>query len=69
MAGDPVDGQGEEVLIEFVILGNSARVTAIHVSSGTEVTIVGPATAPRAVLEDAVHRKLVYVMGKEKGAS
>jgi len=61
--------EGEEVLIEFVILGNTARVTAIHVPSGTEAVVVGPASAPRAVLEQAVSRKLAYVMGKEKGAS
>jgi NADPH-dependent ferric siderophore reductase len=62
-------GDDEEVLIEFVIHGNVARITAIHVASGTEVAIVGPANAPRAVLEAAVSRKLAYVMGKEKGAS
>lgn len=67
MAGG--EGQGEEVLIEFVTLGNAVRVTAIHVGTGTEATIVGPATASRAALEAAVHRKLAYVMGKEKGAS
>jgi hypothetical protein len=69
MAGGNADGAGEEVLIEFVILGNVARVTAIHVASGTEVAIVGPANAPRFTLEAAVSRKLAYVMGKEKGAS
>jgi hypothetical protein len=59
---------GEEILIEFVIQGNAARVTAIHTASGTEATIVGPASAPRVVLEAAVSRKLAYVMAKEKGA-
>ena len=62
-------GAPDDVLIEFVILGNAARVTAIHAASGTEVTIVGPASAPRAALEAAVSRKLAYVMAKEKGAS
>lgn len=69
MTGGKAGGTGEEILIEFVTLGNSARVTAIHVPSGTEVSIVGPASAPRSVLEAAVSRKLAYVMGKEKGAS
>ena len=70
MAGEKASpDQGEEVLIEFVILGNAARATAIHVPTGTEVSIVGPATAPRSVLEAAVVRKLAYVMGKKKGAS
>jgi hypothetical protein len=69
MAG--ADDGAEEILIEFVIRGNVARVTAIHAATGTEVTIVGPASAPRAVLKAAVSRKLAYVMGKdskEKGA-
>jgi NADPH-dependent ferric siderophore reductase len=69
MAGGKAGGTGEEVLIEFVIHGNVARVTAIHVASGTEVAIVGPANAPRVTLEAAVSRKLAYVMGKEKGTS
>ncbi len=69
MAGGKADGAGDEILIEFVIHGNAARVTAIHVASGIEVAIVGPANAPRATLEAAVSRKLAYVMGKEKGAS
>ena len=69
MAGDKPDGAGEEVLIEFVVYGNVTRVTAIHVASGTEVAIVGPANAPRVTLEAAVSRKLAYVMGKEKDAS
>jgi len=69
MAGGKSDGAGEEVLIEFLVHGNVARVTAIHVASGTEVAIVGPANAPRVTLEAAVSRKLAYVMGKEKGTS
>jgi len=65
MAGGGDDG---EILIEFVTLGNVVRVTAIHAASGTEATIVGPATAPRAPLEAAVLRKLNFVIGKDKGA-
>jgi Domain of unknown function (DUF6898) len=62
-------GAGEEVLVEFIVRGNAVRVTAIHTASGTEASIVGPASAPRAVLEAAVSRKLAYVMAKEKGAN
>jgi hypothetical protein len=65
MAGGEDD---EEILIEFVTQGNVVRVTAIHAASGTEASIVGPASAPRATLEAAVSRKLAYVMGREKGA-
>ena len=69
MAGGKASDTGDEILIEFVAHGNVVRVTAIHVASGTEVAIVGPANAPRVTLEAAVSRKLAYVMGKEKGAS
>ena len=69
MAGDEADGADDEILIEFVVQGNVVRVTAIHVASGTEVAIVGPANAPRETLEAAVSRKLAYVLDKEKGAS
>ncbi|HKD21488.1 MAG TPA: hypothetical protein VKB71_05720 [Rhizomicrobium sp.] len=62
------DRGGDEILIEFVALGGAVRVTAIHAATGTEATIVGPASAPRAALEAAASRKLAYVMGKEKGA-
>jgi hypothetical protein len=58
----------DEILIEFVAQGNVVRVTAIHAATGAEATIVGPASAPRPVLEAAVARKLAYVMGKEKDA-
>ncbi|HUO91647.1 MAG TPA: hypothetical protein VMU22_01940 [Rhizomicrobium sp.] len=57
----------DEILLEFVTQGNVVRVTAIHAASGTEASIVGPASAPRATLEAAASRKLAYVMGKEKG--
>lgn len=61
-------GNGREILIEFLVQGNTVKVTAIEPSSGTEVSIVAPATAPRAVLEANVARKLAYVMKKQRGA-
>ena len=62
------DQNEDEILIEFIVQGSVVRVTAIHAATGTEAIIVGPASAPRAVLEAAVSRKLAYVMNKEKGA-
>jgi hypothetical protein len=59
--------RGPEILIEFVVLGNAVRVTAIDAASGTEAVIMGPANAPREVLEAAATRKLSHVMEKEKG--
>lgn len=63
-----VRAQGErEVLIEIVTLGTFAKVTAIDCSTGTEVSITGPANAQRASLERAAVRKLEFVLNK-KGA-
>lgn len=71
MAPERSEGEQEpqDILLEFVVLGGSVKVTAIHASSGTEACIVGPATAPRAALEAAAVKKLAYVMGKKKGAN
>lgn len=64
----PSGGAGGEILIEFVALGSFVKVTAIHAATGTEASIVGPASAPRGALEAAATRKLAYVMNKRKGA-
>ena len=64
----PSGGAGGEIFIEFVALGGSVKVTAIHAATGTEASIVGPASAPRSALEAAAVRKLAYVMNKRKGA-
>ena len=37
-----------EILIEFVVQGNSVKVTAIDAATGTEASIVGPASSPPA---------------------
>jgi hypothetical protein len=54
-----------EILIEFVVQGNVAKVTAIDSVTGSEASIVGPANAGRAVLAQAAARKLKYVLGKK----
>ncbi len=60
-------GEGREVLFEFVVQGNSVKVTAIDPDSGTEASIVGPASAARHTLEAAAARKLLYVLKKQRG--
>lgn len=54
-----------EILIEFVVQGNSIKATAIDSASGVEASIVGPVHAPRAALADAAVRKLKYVLNKK----
>jgi hypothetical protein len=56
---------GKEIFVEFVVMGNTVKVTAIDSQSGLEASIVGPAGAPRAALADAARRKLEYVAKKQ----
>ena len=58
-----------EVIFEFVPFGASIKVSAIHVSSKTEVSIMGPDNAPRAALERTALAKLRYVLNKNKAGS
>ena len=53
------------IFVEFVILGNSIKATAIDPDTGLEASIVGPANAPRSTLADAARRKLEYVQKKQ----
>jgi hypothetical protein len=55
-----------EVLFEFVRHGNVVRVSALHVDSYIEVTIMGPATAPQQSLQGVALQKLRYVLAKKK---
>lgn len=58
---------GDEVLFEFSRVGNFMRVTAVHVSTNTEVVIAGPINAPQASLQNTALQKLRYVLAKKKG--
>jgi hypothetical protein len=56
---------GKEIYVEFVVLGNTVKATAIDPVSGVEASIVGPASAPQAVLAENARRKLEYVLKKK----
>ena len=56
---------GQEIYVEFVIVGNTVKATAIDPVSGVEASIVGPANAPQAVLAENARRKLEYVLKKK----
>jgi hypothetical protein len=56
---------GEGIFIEFVILGNVVKATAIDPASGLEASVMGPANAPRAAMIDAAKRKLEYLAKKK----
>ena len=55
---------GKEIFVEFVILGNTVKATAIDPDTGQEASIVGPASAPRAILAENARKKLEYVKAK-----
>ena len=56
---------GKEIYVEFVVLGNTVKATAIDPETGIEASIVGPASAPQSILAENARRKLEYVMRKK----
>ncbi|MPY69345.1 MAG: hypothetical protein GEU92_04590 [Alphaproteobacteria bacterium] len=58
---------GREVLFEFTRIGNAVKVTAIDPVTGTEASIVGPASVGETILQNNALRKLDYVLGKKDG--
>ena len=56
---------GKEIYVEFVVMGNTVKVTAIDSESGLEASVIGPAGAPRAAMAEAARRKLEYVAKKQ----
>jgi hypothetical protein len=55
---------GQPIYVEFVVLGNSVKATAIDPATGIEASVVGPATASQAQMAEAARRKLEYVLKK-----
>jgi hypothetical protein len=47
-----------EVYFEFFVLGASVKIVAIDAATGTEIAVMGPASASRADLERIALRKL-----------
>lgn len=58
MSDDRNDRPGREILFEYIVMGNAAKVTAIDAATGREASVVGPAHAPRAALERLALAKL-----------
>jgi hypothetical protein len=56
---------GREIFVEFVMLGNTVKATAIDPDTGLEASIVGPAGAPRTTLAEAARRKLEFLQKKK----
>ena len=56
---------GKEIFVEFVIMGNTVKVTAIDSGTGLEASVIGPAGAPRAAMADAARRKQEFLQKKQ----
>ena len=55
----------KEIYVEFVILGNSLKATAIDPESGLEASVIGRANAPQSTMAQAARRKLEYLEKKK----
>ena len=53
------------IYVEFTVVGNTVKATAIDPASGLEASVLGPAGAPRPVLAQAARRKLDYLVRKK----
>lgn len=61
-------GQGTgEVIIEMRPVGTVVRVAAVDVATGTEVIVMGPASAPQKALEELVFAKLKKRLSSDSG--
>lgn len=64
MAEPPRPG---DVIFEFRRIGASMKVSAVHVASDTEVSLVAPASAGEAAWRQAAIAKLRYVLARRAG--
>ncbi len=62
-------GTLNEVIIEFLRVGNAVKVTAVDPESMTEVSIVGPPDIGEETLKRTAIRKLEYVIDKNRRAA
>ncbi len=58
-----------EILFEVKLAGNVMTVAAIHVETGTEISLAGPAVAGEYVLKTAAIRKLIDTLDKRHGVA
>ena len=56
--------EDREVYFEFTAVGGAVRVAAIDAQTGLEVTVMGPAGAPRADLQRLAVQKLKARLAK-----
>ncbi len=57
-------GMAGDVIFEFRRIGNAVKVSAVHVASNTEISLMGAANASEAALKAAALQKLRYVLAR-----
>jgi hypothetical protein len=63
----PPDTPSGEILFEFRQIGNVVKVSAIHVDTGVEISLVGSPAVGEHGLRMAAIRKLTYVLAQRPG--
>jgi hypothetical protein len=63
----PTKGEGE-VILELRPVGSVVRVAAVDVATGTEVVVMGPATASQQTLEQVAMAKLRRKLAMDRGS-
>ena len=66
-AGDRVSGPHGEIYIEYKQVGQAMKATAVDDATGTEVVVMGPASAARTDLQRVAVRKLQMKLEKVVG--
>ena len=59
-------GAEREVYFEFIAIGAAVKVTAIDSVTGTEVTVMGPANAAKADLQQLALQKLKARLNRDQ---
>ena len=54
----------DEILLQLTAIGNTLKVTAVHVPTGTEVSFIAPKNTPMLSLKMMAEKKLEYVIRK-----
>jgi hypothetical protein len=63
-----MSGAEREVYFEFIAVGPAVKVTAIDSLTGTEVTVMGPASAAQADLQQLALQKLKARLSRDQAA-
>ena len=63
-----MSGDGNEVLIEIMQVGNAVKVIAVDPETGVEVSIVGSPSMSEEILKRNAVKKLQYVLEKQNAS-